>query len=199
MEELRPAHPLGLFFTQVDANMTITRPARTVFKRTISACCSVTVLLASTATMAAGPYEPLWESLDKRPMPGWFNEAKFGVFICWGPYSVPSWAPNRHVCRMVRHEIAQKGSPTHQFHLKNYGADFKYEQFGPMLQGELWDPDSWAGLVRDPRQVCRLDRELPRRLLQLAQPVPQRLEQRGRRARNATCWVNLPPPCGSGT
>jgi hypothetical protein len=64
-----------------------------VFKRAISACCFVTVLLASAATMAAGPYEPRWESLDKRPMPGWFNEAKFGVFICWGPYSVPSWAP----------------------------------------------------------------------------------------------------------
>ncbi|MGO8745229.1 MAG: alpha-L-fucosidase [Thermoguttaceae bacterium] len=73
--------------------MTITRPVRTVFKRAISACCFVTVLLASAATMAAGPYEPRWESLDKRPMPGWFNEAKFGVFICWGPYSVPSWAP----------------------------------------------------------------------------------------------------------
>ena len=164
---------------QDDANTTMTRLARTVFKRSNSACWFVAVLLASVATRAAGPYESRWESLDKRPMPGWFNEAKFGVFICWGPYSVPSWAPIGTYAEWYGHD-AQKGSPTYQFHLKNYGADFKYEQFGPMLKGELWDPDSWAGPHRAIlRQVRRLDRELPRRLLQLAQPVPQRLEQRG--------------------
>jgi alpha-L-fucosidase len=97
--------------------------------------------------MAAGPYESRWESLDKRPLPGWFNEAKFGVFICWGPYSVPSWAPKGTYAECYGDEMRQKGSPTHQFHLKNYGADFKYEQFGPMLKGELWDPDSWADLI----------------------------------------------------
>jgi alpha-L-fucosidase len=43
------------------------------------------------------PYSPdvptLWESLDKRPTPAWFTDAKFGIFIHWGVYSVPAYAP----------------------------------------------------------------------------------------------------------
>jgi alpha-L-fucosidase len=42
-------------------------------------------LVATAATASAAKYEPSWESLDKRPMPAWFDEARFGVFICWGP------------------------------------------------------------------------------------------------------------------
>lgn len=35
-------------------------------------------------------YEPNWASLDKRPLPQWYDEAKVGIFIHWGVYSVPS-------------------------------------------------------------------------------------------------------------
>ena len=38
-------------------------------------------------------YEPTWESLDQRPTPQWFADAKFGIFIHWGVYSVPAWGP----------------------------------------------------------------------------------------------------------
>ena len=38
-------------------------------------------------------YTPDWESLDKRPVPSWFEDAKFGIFIHWGLYSVPGWSP----------------------------------------------------------------------------------------------------------
>ncbi|MGB2865284.1 MAG: alpha-L-fucosidase, partial [Sedimentisphaerales bacterium] len=43
--------------------------------------------------IAAGKqrYQPNWESIDSRPTPQWFTDAKFGVFICWGLYSVPAW------------------------------------------------------------------------------------------------------------
>ncbi|MBM3705876.1 MAG: alpha-L-fucosidase, partial [Actinobacteria bacterium] len=37
-------------------------------------------------------YDPSWESLDKRPIPGWFLDSKFGAFIMWGDYSVPAFA-----------------------------------------------------------------------------------------------------------
>ena len=37
-------------------------------------------------------YQPTWESLDQRPTPQWFDEAKFGIFIHWGVYSVPAYA-----------------------------------------------------------------------------------------------------------
>ena len=41
----------------------------------------------------AQTYEPTWDSVDKRPIPAWFSDAKFGIFIHWGTYSVPSYAP----------------------------------------------------------------------------------------------------------
>ena len=34
-------------------------------------------------------YEPTWDSLDSRPSPAWYDEAKLGIFVHWGPYSVP--------------------------------------------------------------------------------------------------------------
>ncbi len=54
---------------------------------------SIILALFALQTMQAQPtYEPNWESLDARPTPQWFSDAKFGVFICWGLYSVPAWA-----------------------------------------------------------------------------------------------------------
>src|SRR5450432_3845287 len=38
-------------------------------------------------------YEATWDSIDRRPMPAWYNDAKFGIFIHWGVYSVPAYAP----------------------------------------------------------------------------------------------------------
>ena len=37
-------------------------------------------------------YEPTWESVDSRPTPAWWGDAKFGIFIHWGVYSVPAFA-----------------------------------------------------------------------------------------------------------
>lgn len=36
-------------------------------------------------------FDPTWESLDARQLPAWFDQAKFGIFIHWGVYSVPSF------------------------------------------------------------------------------------------------------------
>ena len=40
-----------------------------------------------------GQYEPNWESLARHKAPQWFHDAKLGIFIHWGVYSVPGWAP----------------------------------------------------------------------------------------------------------
>src|SRR5690349_9174167 len=50
--------------------------------------------LYCSAIFAQDKYEPTWSSLSKRPIPAWFTNAKFGIFIHWGLYSVPSWATN---------------------------------------------------------------------------------------------------------
>lgn len=36
-------------------------------------------------------YEPTWESLDSRPSPTWYDDAKIGIFLHWGVYAVPSF------------------------------------------------------------------------------------------------------------
>ena len=61
-------------------------------KRRVVILMTVTVL-GATMVAWAQPYEPNWESLDSRPIAPWFEDAKFGIFIHWGPYSVPACTP----------------------------------------------------------------------------------------------------------
>ena len=53
----------------------------------------LSVALSGAAFASAQPYEPTWDSIDRRPTPAWFTEARFGIFIHWGTYSVPAYAP----------------------------------------------------------------------------------------------------------
>ena len=58
-----------------------------------AAAFAAAMVLVTVGVAAAERYEATWESLDKRPVPEWFGDAKFGIFIHWGPYAVPAWAP----------------------------------------------------------------------------------------------------------
>ena len=51
------------------------------------------VLLLLVGRLSAQTYQPTWDSIDKRPTPAWYTDAKFGIFIHWGTYSVPAYAP----------------------------------------------------------------------------------------------------------
>src|SRR5271166_2519568 len=53
----------------------------------------LTLVTGVTASLFAADktYEPNWASLDQRPTPAWYQDAKFGVFIHWGVCSVPAW------------------------------------------------------------------------------------------------------------
>ena len=105
----------------------------------------VVIFVLFAGICLADRYEANWESLDTRPIPGWFNEAKFGIFVVWGPYSVPAWKDHGY-SEWYRFGMSQKGSPTRKFHDRVYGADFKYEQFAEMFTAELWDPDFWIDI-----------------------------------------------------
>jgi len=60
-------------------------------RRDLIRTCMAAPLAAAAA--AAGKYSPTWESIDARPSPQWYTDAKFGIFIHWGVYSVPAFAP----------------------------------------------------------------------------------------------------------
>lgn len=115
------------------------------------------VTLASFASAAgAQTYQPTWESIDGRVTPAWFQDAKFGIFIHWGVYSVPSYAPVLPG-KLAYAEwywnalIGGKGpkpspiqSGTWEYHRKQYGEDFDYKDFAPQFRAELFDAGHWA-------------------------------------------------------
>ena len=76
-------------------------------------------------------YEPTWESLDARATPQWFGDAKFGVFLCWGLYSVPAWTPRGHYAEWYQYWLQQKSfeGQVAEFHARTYGSDFEFRDF----------------------------------------------------------------------
>lgn len=104
-------------------------------------------------------YEANWESLDQRPSPQWYVDAKFGIFIHWGVYSVPAFAAvnvkdENPYAEWYWNSLTEgmKGGPGHAgaatwaFHKRTYGANFQYFDFAPMFRAELFDPERWADL-----------------------------------------------------
>lgn len=89
-------------------------------------------------------YTPDWPSLDSRPIPSWYEDAKFGIFIHWGVFSVPSYG-SEHFWYRWKHD---KDPEYVDFMKKNYPPNFEYQDFAPMFKAELWDPAKWAELFK---------------------------------------------------
>lgn len=108
----------------------------------------VTVLVAGCRTAGAQKprYSAAWESIDSRPNPQWFQDAKFGIFIHWGVYSVPAWGPKGRYAEWYWHDMQDKNGQTWKFHVATYGKNFQYQDFAPMFKAELFDPKQWADL-----------------------------------------------------
>lgn len=93
--------------------------------------------------IAAGPYEPTWESLSKVEVPGWFPDAKFGIFTHWGLYTVPEFRNEWYSRNMYI-----QGYPEYEHHIATYGPqkDFGYKDFIPLFTAEKFDADEWLDL-----------------------------------------------------
>ena len=93
-----------------------------------------------------GPFQPDWQSLANYQAPDWYRDAKFGIFIHWGLYSVPAygneWYPR---------EMYLEGSSINKHHVATYGplTQFGYKDFIPMFKAEHFDPQAWAKLFKD--------------------------------------------------
>lgn len=95
----------------------------------------------------AGPYQPTVESLSTHPLPQWYQDAKFGIFIHWGVYSVPAWAPvGQEYAEWYWHNMDNPSDPTYQHELSLYGPDATYDQFIPQFTASKFDPRSWVEL-----------------------------------------------------
>lgn len=95
---------------------------------------------------AAGPFRPDWESLKTYQVPQWYQDAKFGIFIHWGVYSVPAFGSEWYPRLMYI-----PGTPEYQHHLATYGTQdkFGYKDFIPRFKAEHYDPGAWAKLFKD--------------------------------------------------
>jgi alpha-L-fucosidase len=111
-------------------------------------------VFAASGAPAAERVEPKWESIDRRPTPSWFEDAKLGIFIHWGVYAVPSFAPRTEVSTYARYSewywkrLVTPDMEGHKefkaFHDRVYGPGARYQDFAPQWKAELYDPAEWA-------------------------------------------------------
>jgi alpha-L-fucosidase len=84
-------------------------------------------------------------------VPQWFDEAKFGIFIHWGVYSVPAFAhPKSEIGESYGewywNHMQEKNGATWKFHQAHYGANFQYQDFAGQFRADMFDPNEWAEL-----------------------------------------------------
>ncbi|MGC2403901.1 MAG: alpha-L-fucosidase [Acidobacteriaceae bacterium] len=122
--------------------------------------------ICAAGAVAAPHYEATDASLDQHPLPAWYGDAKLGIFIHYGLYSVPGWAPVSH----QNHDFTSQdyimnnpyaewylnsmriiGSPTWHYQQDHYGANANYYDFVPVFDGQnkKWNPDTWAQVFKD--------------------------------------------------
>jgi alpha-L-fucosidase len=93
--------------------------------------------------LAPGPFQPTWESIrDNYSTPTWFNQAKFGIFIHWGLYSIPARENEWYERHMYQSDVA--------WHTEHYGSPdkFGYKDFIPLFTVKNYRPDEWTQLFK---------------------------------------------------
>jgi alpha-L-fucosidase len=102
-------------------------------------------LAPATLNAQLARYQATWESLEKYQIPDWFRDAKFGVFIHWGIYSVPAYQNEWYPRNMYI-----KDSKEYKHHIETYGPQnkFGYKDFIPMFTAKYFDVDKWVDLFK---------------------------------------------------
>ena len=107
-------------------------------------------------------FEPNWESINSRKTPQWWIDAKFGIFVHWGLYSVPSYSPVGTYAGWYWNRINKDNKfmqlegdfripdsdQVKAFHKNRYGANFPYSEFASQFKAELFQPEHWADVFK---------------------------------------------------
>ncbi|MDR0559317.1 MAG: alpha-L-fucosidase [Prevotellaceae bacterium] len=99
-----------------------------------------------------GPYTPDLSSIRTHKCPEWFRDAKFGMFIDWGLYSVAGWAPKKEKGAMypdwyMKNMLRDKNVIA--YHEKTYGKDFMPDDFIPLFTAENYRPEWLIELAKE--------------------------------------------------
>ena len=81
-------------------------------------------------------YSPTWSSIDSRPLPSWYDEAKIGIFLHWGVFSVPSFGSEW----FWYHWKERKDPQYIDFVKRSYKPGWTYADFAPQFRAEFFDP-----------------------------------------------------------
>ncbi len=105
-----------------------------------------------------GKWKPVPESIDLHKAPEWFLDAKFGMFIDWGLWSIAGWAPKKekgamypdwYEKRMSEVGVMGDDSTFIKYHEKNWGEDFKRDDFIPLFQAREYQPEKLIKLAKE--------------------------------------------------
>ncbi len=94
---------------------------------------------------AAQSFQPTWESLDTRAVPSWYKDAKFGIFIHWGVYSVPGWCSKGNYAEWYQYGLQTTDTARMRYHKEKFGNQ-TYYQLADQFKAELFKPAEWAKL-----------------------------------------------------
>ena len=95
-------------------------------------------------------FEPNWQSIAAHyQVPEWYRDAKFGIIIHWGVYSVPAYHDEWYPRWMYKGDEKSR-SEVFDYHVKTYGPQdkFGYKDFIPQFKAEKWNPAAWAQLFK---------------------------------------------------
>jgi alpha-L-fucosidase len=102
----------------------------------------------SSLTLGIPDYQPTDQYLSHHQAPYWFDDAKFGIFIHWGVYSVPAWGPvGKEYAEWYWDHMQDPNDPTYAYHKQTYGENFNYDDFIPQFTAAKFDPQSWVRLI----------------------------------------------------
>jgi alpha-L-fucosidase len=124
-------------------------PAGTVVQGTVTASLSGGVGDSEQTALTLGvpTYAATVASLSAHQSPDWYDGAKFGIFIHWGLYSVPAWAPVGGTYEeWYWRSMSQRGSPTYRHGLQVYGPNATYDDFMAKFTAAKFDPRAWVQL-----------------------------------------------------
>ena len=130
--------------------------------RTLCLSAMLVLALCACEDPLSPEQEQILETLNQREIPPWFDASKFGIFIHWGPYAIPAFAPLEGTINdaLVNHfddftlhtpyvewywnALQYKHSATYAHHAATYGTDYPYDSFGQLFRQEVenWDPDA---------------------------------------------------------
>ncbi|MFD1614121.1 alpha-L-fucosidase [Gelatiniphilus marinus] len=109
--------------------------------------CACFLLIASTFAQQKTEAEYI-KNITERPYPQWFKDAKLGIFIHWGLYSVPAYGSKESYAEWFLRGMQTESPERMEFVKNTYGEHFTYKDFAPLFKAELFNPDEWASLFK---------------------------------------------------